>query len=377
MLGRKARERRDAPGVPEYSGISIGQLADAFDFGAGDDGRVRASNVLGLTAYWRGVSLIAGTIAGLPIKGHRETAEGKKPADTFLTDPSPLFTRIEFYRLVLTDLLIHGNHFSRILFNGAGIPSGLDPIRPTDVTVKVENGRLTYEIHGKTREILAEDEVWHLRGLTTDGIVGLSPVAMCRTSLEIGRSAELAGSKLFKRGMMLGGIVSPKEAMTREQAESAQRDWETRASGVKNAHNTVVSSMAVTWQPLTMANEDAQWLESRMFSVEDVARILGVPPHLLMQTDKQTSWGSGVAEQNEGLARYTLRPWTDLIEASLDRLEPDIGHEFAYGALLRPSTTLRYQAYQMALSSGWMTIDEVRDLEDLPPHPITQALKEA
>lgn len=373
LRGDDLVEARDAqtsigdPALREYLGLGHRNYA-------GVD--VTESSSLGLTAVWRAVSIVSGTIAGLPLKSYRTDSDGmRERVPTFLDNPAGpdgLATPLEWVELVMVHLLLHGNAYLRHLYNGAGALIGLEPLHPSIVEVKCVDDpwQREYSVAMKngTREIFTPLDLTHVLGLGTDGVKGLSPIQVMRQAIGTGLAGDEAAARMFGSGNLLGGLVSSDEAMTQTQAEEIQADWDARMAGTSNAGRVRVINAALKFTPWTMNAIDAQFLESRSHQVEEVCRIFGVPPHLVGLTEKQTSWGTGVSEQNRGLARFTLAPWTSRLEQKLSRLlSRPTTCEFDYAGLLQPSPDEEIHLLIEQYQAGVITLDEYRRIRNMAP----------
>jgi HK97 family phage portal protein len=370
------------PALAEFLGMQGTTLAGV---------QVNEASTLGLTAVYRAVALIAGAVAGLPLRALRTGPDGarERVSGTWLDTPAGPGsdrTRFEWVELVMAHLLLHGNAFLQHLYNGAGAVVGLNPILPSAVTVRpiqTEEERANYggpdgayhkwfEISladGRTATLTCAD-LTHIPAIGTDGIRGLSPIEAHRQALGASIAGDRAAARLFGSGLLLGGLVSGDDGLTREDAEEALAQLKAKMAGADHAGDIAFLNAQLKFTPWTIPPADAQFIESRNYGIEDCARIFGVPPHLLGLTEKQTSWGTGVAEQNRGLARFTLMPWTSRIEERLSRLlsRPTIA-EFDYSGLLQPSPEVEIPLLLSQVAAGVLTIDEFRRIRNMDPLP--------
>lgn len=365
--------------------ISISDPALAAFFGVGSLNysgvSVNEHTAMGLSAVYRAVSLISGTLAGLPLRTMREAEDGSRArVPSFLDNPAGALTGVtpfEWRETVLVHLLLHGNAFCAHILNGGGGLAGLLPIHPLQVSVewqRDENGRLTgrkvYKatLDDGSRREFTDDTLTHIPALTLDGLRGLSPIAVARNSLGIAVAGDRAAAKLFSDGALISGMVTPEEDFEAGDAEKIKADLNNKVTGWENAAQIAVINRKLKFTPWQMSAEDAQFMASRSFQVEEIARWYGVPPHLLMQTEKQTSWGTGVAEQNRGLARFTLAPWAQRIEQRLSRLLPMPRFvEFDFAGLVRPSPEQEIPLLIQQVDAGLMTPNEARRLRGMDP----------
>lgn len=383
------------PRVEQRAQYSIGDpaLAEFFGFqGSTLAGvSVNESTALGLTAVFRAVSIIAGTIAGLPLRALRIDEDGarERVKGTWIdtpAGPTSTMTQFEWVELVMTQLLLHGNAFLARLYNGAGGLVGLQPIPPDVVTVRPiqtaedlarwggPDGTFTkwFELRlaDGSMQQLAEDELEHIPALNTDGVRGLSPIEVHRQALGTGIAADRSAARLFGSGLLLGGLVSADEDLDHDDALEAVAQLKAKMAGSDHAGDITMINARLKFQPWTLPPVEAQWHESRNYQIEEVSRIFGIPPHLLGLTEKQTSWGTGVSEQNRGFARYTLMAWTTRIEQHLTRLlSRPVSAEFDYAGLLQPAPEVEIPLLISQVQAGLLTVDEARRIRNMPPLP--------
>jgi HK97 family phage portal protein len=217
-----------------------------------------------------------------------------------------------------------------------------------------------------------------IMGLTTDGLRGISPLSVMRNAIGTGIAGEQAAARSFGSGLLISGIVTPEEDITEADAQIIKAGLQAKMGGVQNAGDIAVVNRKLNFSPWSMTNEDAQFVQSREFQVIEFARMFGIPPHLLGAAEKQTSWGTGVAEQNVGLARYTLMPWTSRVEESLTSLLPrGTFAEFDYSGLLQGSPKEEIELLIKQKEAGILTVDEVRHIRNLPPLTAAQKAETA
>lgn len=374
--------------------LSIGDpaLAEYFGYGAKVLAGVEVTeeSSMGLTAVYRAVSIISGTIAGLPLRALRTDDAGNRERVPSWLDtpagPGADMTQFEWTELVLVHLLLHGNAFLRHVETGAGAIVGLEPIYPPAVTVKkIQTAeelanyggpqgayRKWFEVSladGSTRTFTC-DELTHVPALSTDGVRGLSPIEAHRQALGTGIAGDRAAARIFGSGLMLSGLVSGDEDLDEDEAREAFEALKAKMAGSDHAGEFSFVNARLKFTPWSIPPADAQFIESRVHQIEEVARIFGVPPHKLGQTEKQTSWGTGVAEQNRGFARDTLMAWTSRLEQRLTRLtsRPTIV-EFDYSGMLQPAPEVEIPLLIEQVGAGLLTINEARRIRNLPPLP--------
>lgn len=355
-------------GSPNFSGVEVGEVG-----------------ALSVSAVYRAVALIAGTVAQLPMRTLRDTGGGQRErVKSFLDDPGGVEgpTRFEWTETVLLHLLLHGNAYLLHVRGGAGQLLALVPVHPlcvaTEQQQKFGDGRRVIggKLHratlvdGSTREF-DMTEMTHIPALSTDGILGMSPIAVARNSLGTAIAGDRAAAKMFDSGALFGGFASLEgEEVDPGDATEIRKALDREVTGWENAGKVPFINRKIKFNSWSMSAEDAQFLQSRSFQVEEIARWFGVPPHLLMQMDKQTSWGTGVAESNRGMGRTVLAPWASRIEQRLSRLLPNPRFvEFDFSALERPTPETEIGLLNSQIDGGLITLNEARAVRNLPPVP--------
>ena len=371
--------REKPPEVEERDLLSIGDPATAEFFGLGTPNltgvHVGEFSVLGLPAVWRAVSLIAGSIATLPLEAIHEHNGITETVPSWLNNPGGPsgLTKFELVETMLLHLLLWGNAYLMHIYGGAGQLLGVHPLHPRCVSVQLQsNGTKLFRVEllgGKTT-VLTDRQLTHIMGLSTDGVRGLSPIWVARNSFGTSLAAERSAARLFRNGALISGVVTPEtgETLTPDDATRIKESIRNNVAGEANAGDIAVINKVLKFTPWSMDASDAQWLESRAFQVEDVARWFGIPPHLLAQTEKQTSFGAGLTEQNRGFARYTLQPWTSRIEDRLSLLLPaNKTAKFDYHAMVKPAPEVEIQLLVDQVAAGILTVNEARKMRNLPP----------
>jgi HK97 family phage portal protein len=344
---------------------------------------VSEETALTLSAVYRATSLVAGAIGGLPLRTLQTDPTGTVlPVGSFLDNPAgpDRQTPFEWAELVGVHLLMQGESFLQHVYTRGGAIAGLNPVHPLAVSVEPDE----YVPGGKRMRVdlgagLPGDERWrefdsttmtHIVGLSLDGLRGCSPIALARNGLGTGLAADKAAAKMFAQGAMISGMVTPDDDPEEGDAEAIKEQIQAVMLGADNAGDIAVMNRRLKFTPWQLSAEDAQFLQSRVFQVEEIGRWWGVPPHLLGQTEKATSWGQGIAEQNRGLARYTLTPHTTRIEQRLSRLVPSNRHcEFDYSEFTAAAPEDLQAGLIAAVNAGLKTPNEARRELNLPPMP--------
>lgn len=344
--------------TPSFAGVEVGE-----------------STALSISAVYRAVSLISQTIAQLPMRTLRDVDGVRTRINSWLDNPGgpdgP--TRFEWTETVLVHLLLHGNAYLAHQYNGGGGIVALVPIHPLCVSVEAANvpgGKLFTVTTMTGQKKLTSADLTHVPAMSLDGVRGLSPIAVARNSLGTAIAGDRAAARMFGNGALISGIVTPEEDLTEDEAKTVKEGLDRKIAGWDNASDIAFVNRKLKFTPWTMSAEDAQFLESRQFQVEEIARWFGIPPHLLMQTDKQTSWGSGIEEQNRGLSRTVLAPWCARLEQRLSRLLPAPRFvEFDMAGLERGSPAEEIDLLIKQVDSGLLTLNEARKVRNLPPLP--------
>ena len=345
-------------------------------------GSTDAENVLGLSAVWACVNLIAGTIASLPLMVYRTKSDGSRDVDrehslyrVLHDSPNSLQTALDYWEFTGASIELWGNGYARKVKSGDRIV-GLIPIMPQAPQVtNLGNGRLRYRWTENGKEYdLTSDDVLHIRGFGGNPLGGMSTLAFGARAFGLALDIDRSARGTFKNGMRPAGVLTFDKFLTPEQRSVVEEKLTEKYIGAMNAGRPLILEGGTKWAQLGINPEDAQMLESRGFSVEEIARFFGVPPFMIGHAEKSTSWGTGIKEQTLGFQKFTLRRRLKRIEQSLEKqlLSPadraaGIVIEFNLEGLLRGASDERASFYQSGLQNGWMTINEVRALENLPP----------
>ena len=345
---------------------------------------VNDTSAMGVTAVYAAVRLMSETIGSLPGHVMRETDAGKAKALTHPLYPiiheraNPEQTAMEWRETAMGHLLLRGNHFSEKQTDGAGRVVALWPIHPDRVRVARDGatGPLVYLVNIPPRNMdvrMSPDRILHLRGLGSNGVTGFSPLAIGRQSIGLALAAQEYGARLFKNDSKPGGVLEHPGKLSDPAYTRLKTSIENEHQGLTNAHRTMLLEEGMKWHQIGINPDDAQFLESRKFSVTEIARLFNVPPHFLRDLERATF--SNIEHQGIEFVVYTLRPWLVRLEQRLkiellsdsDRITHFI--QFKVEGLLRGDIKTRFEAYQIAKQNGWMNADEIRGLEDLNPLP--------
>lgn len=342
--------------------------------------QVSPETAMRCSAVYACVGIIAQSVATMPLDvfhrdgDDRELAREHPVYSLLHKAPNPTMTSLVFRELLMAHLLLNGNAYASIVRDRAGRPAELWPVLPSAVRVERKNGRLRYTValEGGGSEAIDQADMLHIPGLGFDGLTGLSPIGFAaREAVGLALAAEQAGSKLFANGVRPSGVFESEAALSEEDIKDIRQGVEKNYGGTSKTGRPMLLKGGLKWKQVSMNLEDAQFIEVRQFQVEEIARIYRVPPWMIAHTEKTSSWGSGVAAQGTGFVVFTLDPWLVRAEQEFDRklLAKDEDHfsEFNRDGLLRGDSKARSDYYSSAIQGGWMTPNEVRRRDNLPP----------
>lgn len=327
------------------------------------------------------VRVLSESVAQLPLKVYRRK-NGRRQEDpehylypTLHDAPNPQMTAFSFWEIVEASLANWGNAYALIDLNGAGKVAALWPLNPSHVVPRRTSRGIVYDVRapdmGETKTYLW-DEIFHVPGLGFDGVKGKSIIRIAAETVGQGMAASQYAGKFFEndatpRGILeMDGFLKDKEAIDR-----LRKSWNDIYRGHDNAHRVAILENGLKFKPLTINPEDAQLLETRKFNRSEIAGIFRVPPHLIGDLEHATY--TNIEHQSIEFVKFTLTPWLRRIEQAiaLQLLTPTERKyhfaEFKVDGMLRGDTTSRYEAYQKAINGGWMSINEVRGMENLNP----------
>lgn len=338
---------------------------------------VNENTALTMSAVYRCTSLISSVSAALPLHVFEPNSKNRSYSE-ILANPHPELTPYELWKLTYVHRCVGSNAYLQKIRDRVGRVRELWPITPTRVKV----GRLPpTELNpsGKVFSVMDDKgeyhartsrEIMHLPGLMYDGTLGLSLVRVAAQGIGMALAAERYGAKLFGSGNLLSGILKTEQRLAQADAEKLQARWRQMMSGLSRAHDVAVLDSGAAFQSLTMPNDEAQLLESRQFQINDVCRFWGVPPFLMMQTEKSSSWGTGLEQQALGWVKFDLGPqWLVPTEQRVSRelLMNARFCEYAVEGLLRGDSQARAEFYRAMHGIGAYSVNEIRELENRPP----------
>ena len=363
--------------------------AYTFYMGGTSSGKaVTERSAMQMTAVYSCVRILAEAIAGLPLHLYRYTKDGGKekaidhPLYLLLHDePNPEMSSFVFRETLMTHLLLWGNAYAQIVRNGRNEVVALYPLMPNKMTVdRNENGHLYYTYYRggdeaiKNKEyavVLKPSDVLHIPGLGFDGLVGYSPIAMAKNAIGMAIACEEYGAKFFANGAAPGGVLE--HPGTIKDPQRVRESWQSTFGGSGNANKIAVLEEGMKYTPIGISPEQAQFLETRKFQINEIARIFRVPPHLVGDLEKSSF--SNIEQQSLEFVKYTLDPWVVRWEQSIMRSlllpeeKPDYFVKFNVEGLLRGDYQSRMNGYAIARQNGWMSANDIRELENLDRIP--------
>ena len=361
-----------------------------FFFGSTSAGKpVNEHTAMQMTAVYSCVRILSETLAGLPLHVYKYNDNGgkeknlKHPLYKLLHDePNPEMTSFAFRETLMSHLLLWGNAYAQIIRNAHGEVLSLYPLMPNKMTVdRDSNGRLFYLYQRSSEDVpslgkdsqvyLTPADVLHIPGLGFDGLVGYSPIAMAKNAVGLAIATEEYGAKFFANGAAPGGVLE--HPGTIKDPQKVKESWNAAYQGSANSHKVAVLEEGMKYQPIGISPEQAQFLETRKFQINEIARIFRVPPHMLADLEKSSF--SNIEQQSLEFVKYTLDPWVVRWEQSMcrallsDSEKPTVFIKFNVDGLLRGDYASRMSGYATARQNGWMSANDIRELENLDRIP--------
>ena len=345
---------------------------------------VNERSAMQLTAVYACVRILAEGIAGLPLhlykcgkNGSREKAVDHPLYFLLHDEPNPEMTSFVFRETLMTHLLLYGNCYCQIIRDGRGQVTALYPLMPNQMSVdRDEKGQLYYtylrsgeeaDTMKKGTVYLLPEDVLHIPALGFDGLVGYSPIAMAKNSIGVGLACEEYGAKFFANGAAPSGVLE--HPGTIKDITRLRESWNAIYGGSKNAGKVAILEEGMHYSPISISPNEAQFLETRKFQVDEIARIFHVPPHMIGDLERSTF--SNIEQQSLEFVKYTLNPWVCRWEQALTRslLSPKEKREYSIkfnvDGLLRGDYQSRMNGYAVGRQNGWMSANDIRELENL------------
>ena len=365
----------------------------SFMFGRSAAGQaVNERSAMQMSAVYACVRILAESIASLPLHFYQYNDAGGKekavnhPLYWLLHDePNPEMSSFSFRETLMTHLLLWGNAYAQIIRNGRGEVIALYPLMPDRMTVDRDaRGRIYYEyarsdsdantLGKKSSVILSPEDVFHIPGLGFDGLVGYSPIAMAKQAIGMGLACDEYGAAFYQNGAQPGGVLEHPNVL--KDPKRVRESWNAIYQGSRNAHRIAVLEEGMTYKPITISPEQAQFLETRKFQIDEIARIFRVPPHMIGDLEKSSF--SNIEQQSLEFVKYTLAPWISRWEQAIQRSLLLMSERTRYFArfnvegLLRGDYQSRMNGYAVARQNGWMSANDIRELESLDMIPDEQ-----
>ena len=337
---------------------------------------------LKLAAVWACVRVISEDVASLPLLLYRRLDKGKErvpqhPLYRLLHDqPNEFMTAMQFRETLQGHVLTWGNAYANIERDGDGRPVALWPLRPDQMNGPVlsQGGTLLYTYYLPSGEprALTQAEVFHLRGLSSDGIIGYSPIQFHRESLALSLATMKFGNLFFGSGSQPSGVLQVKTKLSKEGADRLRDSWNAAHQGLERSHRVAVLEEGVEWKQIGIPPEDSQFLETRQFQVQETTRIFRMPPHKVQDLSRATY--SNIEEQAIEYVSDTLRPWLTRWEQQINKdlimpgEQKTIFAEHLMDALLRGKTLERFESYAKGIGNGIYSPNDVLELENRNPY---------
>ena len=360
-----------------------------FFIGASSSGKnVNERSAMQMTAVYSCVRILSEAVASLPLHVYQYNGDGgkekavKHPLYFLLHDePNPEMTSFVFRETLMTHLLLWGNAYAQIIRNGKGEIVALYPLMPNRMIVdRDDKGQLYYQYNTSKDDAptmkgsmvnLKPSDVLHIPGLGFDGLVGYSPIAMAKNAIGMAIACEEYGAKFFANGATPGGILE--HPGTVKDPKRVRESWTSAFGGSSNANKVAVLEEGMKYTPISISPEQAQFLETRKFQINEIARIFRVPPHMVGDLEKSSF--SNIEQQSLEFVKYTLDPWVARWEQAIVRSlfsadeKTQYFVKFNVDGLLRGDYQSRMNGYAIGRQNGWMSANDIRELENLDRIP--------
>lgn len=341
---------------------------------------VTVDTAMGNAAVYACVRILSETLASLPLIVYERMERGKQRADDYYlyeilhTRPNPLLTSFELRETLQSHLALWGNAYTEIEYNNAGQVTALWPLRPDrmlKITTSGERRTYEYQMPDGTAKYFDGSRIWHIRGLGSDGLFGYSPISLMRNAIGLGLASEKYGSKFFANNARPSGVLEHPGVLGNDANKSLTTSWNEMHLGLDNAQRVAILEEGMKYHQIGIPPEDAQFLETRRFQLNEIARMYRIPPHMIGDMDRATF--ANIEHQGIEFVVHTIRPWCVRWEMSISRDLMTEGErekyfaEFLVDGLLRGDTPSRYQAYATGFQYGWLSQNEIRERENMNP----------
>lgn len=379
--------REGAELVAEYRASELARPSPWSDFWYGGSqgpttfagNQVNERSALQFPPVYAAVRRISSSIASLPLNLYRLSGRSKNKATEhplwriLHRQPNPEMTSVQYREAMMLHLLLWGNHYSQIQrkMGWVGDIQALWPLDPSRMTPKRENGMLVYKYNlSETGQTITFPswEILHVAGLSFNGLVGMSPIGLMRESVGLGLAEQEFSSRFYSNGATFSGVLETDGTLGDDAIKDLRKWFRDTYGGVSKAHEIAIFQQGLKFNPTSMPQKDAQYLEGREFSIRDVARCFDMPPRML--GDTSTPGWAKVEEQNQEFLTYTLLPHIVKIDQGME-IKFDLGPEYEIrhmmAGFLRGDSESRAAFYEKGIMSGWMVRNEAREWEDLNP----------
>ena len=336
---------------------------------------VSKSSALTFTAVWSAVRLLSESISILPINVYEREKNGDKslainnPSYNLLhNEPNNYMSSVTFFEKIMMDLCLSGNSFVRIVRNGGGTPEALLPLNSEDVKVKMSDGQIFYH-NNNSNNIYDDYDILHFKGVSQDGILGLSPITQNANAIGWGMALEEYGNKYFTNSAKLSGVLETDRALSEQAIERLKNSFSNTYNQLKNAQSTAILEEGLSFKPITISPEQSQFLASRVFSITEVSRMFNIPTFMFQEHSKSSF--NNIESLSQSYVTYTLMPYIRRMESEMNRKlfkaneKGRLFVEWNVNGLLRGNIKDRTDSYKTALTNGYMTINEVRRKENM------------
>ena len=351
-----------------------------FFFGNTSSGKpVNERSAMQTAVVYACVRILAETIASLPLHTYKYTKDGKEKATEHQLyyllhdEPNPEMTSFVFRETLMSHLLLWGNAYAQIIRDGRGQVVALYPLLPDKMRAdRSTPGELYYEYHSdKGVFILNKDDVLHIPGLGFDGLIGYSPIAMAKNAIGMAMATEEYGASFFANGANPGGVLEHPGVV--KDPKKIRDSWNQVYQGSSNAHRIAVLEEGMKFQQIGIPPEQAQFLETRKFQINEIARLFRIPPHMIGDLEKSSF--SNIEQQSLEFVKYTLDPWVIRWEMAMQKalLLPSEKRSYFIklnvDGLLRGDYQSRMTGYSIGRQNGWLSSNDIRELENMNPIP--------
>ena len=379
LFKRKARDKpQDRTAGSSYS----------FFMGGSSAGKsVTERSAMQMTAVYSCVRILAEAVAGLPLHFYKYNEDGSKSKAIDMglyhllhDEPNPEMSSFVFRETLMSHLLIWGNAYAQIIRDGAGRVVALYPLLPNKMSVERDDKGKLYYVYSRTTDenpnfkeygeiVLKPEEVLHIPGLGYDGLIGYSPIAMAKNAIGVSLACEEYGASFFSNGARPGGILEHPGVL--KDPAKVRDSWNAAFGGVGNSGKTAILEEGMKFTPISIPNNEAQYLESRKYETTEIARLYRIPPHMIGDLEKSSF--NNIEQMSMEFVKYTLDPWVIRWEQSLQRvllLPGEKGHYFIkhnLDGLLRGDYQSRMNGYSIGRQNGWLSANDIREMENLNP----------